>query len=190
MLTILIFVIGAISTYLLNLAIHMPSTTLFELTLTFVISVVFTILINALVAIVVCKLLPNKYFKDGYKFFAPSKLEIIFYQKLQIRRWKDKTLELGILNGFQKKRIKEFSENYIDKFILESNKGYLTHLTSILIPIPFLFILPSKYWLSCALPIAIINFIINFLSLAILRYNIPKLKSAKKFSLRKNQTEI
>lgn len=99
--------------------------------------------------------------------------------------WKDDILELGALNGFRKNKIvNPSSPEYIQKFILENNKGFLTHFLSIFIAIIPLFALPQNLWLSILLPVALTNFILNFMPLAALRYNIPRLQTALRFAAR------
>jgi hypothetical protein len=52
----------------------------------------------------ICNKIPEKWLKDK-KFFNVSKREQKFYEKLGIRAWKDKVLELGGLGGFSKSKI-------------------------------------------------------------------------------------
>lgn len=144
------------------------------------------VIINGVIAIVVCKWLPDKYFSSKLKFYHPSKKECKFYQLIGIKNWKDKTAELGFLNGFRKnKLLQPNNPEYYQKFILESNKGFITHLLGMIIGAVSIFILPPIYQIPIGLPIIITNFLINFLALAILRYNIPRLEAAFKFSQRK-----
>lgn len=127
-------------------------------------------------------LMPNSWFKIDNKFYNVSDKERKFYEKIKIRRWKDKVWELGGLGGFSKKSLQANPDKeYFEKFLIESNKGVLTHIIGcfigfLLIPI----YLPLSCILSVSLPIAIVNFILNLPSLFILRYNTPKLLVAYK----------
>jgi hypothetical protein len=103
------------------------------------------------------------------------------YNKLKVRRWKDKVWELGGLGGFSKKRIQAPNDTaYVEKFIIECNKGVLTHRLSY--PIGFLAMLtvPGVCAISIALPVAIVNVFLNILPTLALRYNTPKLHAMLK----------
>jgi len=143
------------------------------------------IAINGVIAIICCKLLPNKCFNPKFKIFQPSKKECRIYEKLGIKKWKDKTAEYGRLNNFSKNKINEPNNpEYIKRFILENNKGFLTHLLGAFISIPAIFIMPAKFWLPMALPIALTSILLNVIPLMILRYNMPRLNVLLKFAER------
>jgi len=136
------------------------------------------ILINGLVAAICCKLMPDKWFTYKNKFFKAGKKETRFYEKLGIKKWKDKTIELGILNNLIKNKIETMdSPEYIEKFIVENNKGFFEHSVSIVASILAIFIMPKRFWLPMALPIALTSVIINGMAVMILRYNMPRLQT-------------
>jgi hypothetical protein len=94
-----------------------------------------------------------------------------------VRRWKDKVWELGGLGGFSKKSLKEpTNPKYIEKFIIECNKGVVTHRLSY--PIGFLAMLTvdGLCAFTIALPIAVVNVFLNVLPTLVLRYNTPLLQ--------------
>ena len=66
---------------------------------------VFEFAIDGLFAIIVNKM-PNKWFGVYNKHFQVSKKTTRFYEKLKIKKWKDKVWELGGLGGFRKNKIK------------------------------------------------------------------------------------
>lgn len=146
-------------------------------------SILGMIAINGIIAIIFCKWLPKKWFAGEKKLFNPSKKECKFYEKLGIKKWKDLNIDLGKLNGFKKDKV-ENSPEHIERFILENNMGFVEHLVSAIVSIFALFILPMKFWLPMALPIVVTSFILNVLPIMILRYNMPRLKTMLKFSLR------
>lgn len=127
-------------------------------------------------------LMPKKWFKFDNKFYNVSDKERKFYEKIKIRKWKDKVWELGGLGGFSKKSLQSNPDKeYFERFLIESNKGVMTHILGcfvgfLLIPI----YLPFSCILSVSLPIAIVNLVLNLPSLFILRYNTPKLMVAYK----------
>lgn len=133
-------------------------------------------------------LMPNKWFEIDNKFYSVSSKERKFYEKIKIRKWKDKVWELGSLGGFSKKNLKSSSDiNYIKRFIIESNKGVLTHIIGCFVGFTALIFFPFECILSLTLPICIINFIMNLPSLFILRYNTPKLHAGYKRLCRNEQ---
>ena len=145
--------------------------------------------LDGIVAIIVNKL-PDSLFGIDNPHFEVSKKEINIYKRLRIRQWKDKVWELGGLGGFSKKNLKEpKNPEYIERFIVESNKGVATHRLSY--PIGFLAMLTvkgkAKY--TIALPIALVNLFLNVLPTMVLRYNTPMLKSLLKRLKRNNSRE-
>lgn len=125
--------------------------------------------------------LPDKMFYPDKKIMQVTKKEQKFYDKLKIKKWKDKVWELGALGGFRKNKVKDpNSPEYILKFITEAGKGMLGHIFNITFSWLVIFVLPLKYALRIGLPIAIVGIVLNLLPTLILRYNIPKLKIAYK----------
>lgn len=132
--------------------------------------------LDGIIAIIINKM-PDKLFGAENPLYNVSEAEKTFYKKLKVRSWKDKVWELGGLGGFSKKNLSNpSSPEYIEKFIIECNKGVLTHRLSYPIGfLPMLFI-PNVCAISIALPVAAVNLFLNILPTIILRYNTPKLK--------------
>ena len=140
------------------------------------ITTIFQFLVDGIFAIIINKL-PDKWFNMNNKLFHVSKKSQEFYEKLKIRKWKDKVWELGGLGGFRKNKLNQPNNpEYIEQFIIESNKGILTHRLGYFLGFLGIFIFPLKYALGIGIPVAIVNLILNTLPVMILRYNIPKLK--------------
>ncbi len=185
MISLIIFFAGVFIIYPLNIYVFWDEISVLKISWIFPTAVIGMILVNAIVAIICTKVLPDKWFIKENKFFSASKKETLFYDKLKIKKWKDKTLELGALNHFKKDKIHSTSDPaYVEKFIIENNKGFLDHFVSIFAGFAAIFIMPKKFWLPMALPIAITSFLINLLSVVILRYNMPRLRVLLKFAQR------
>lgn len=185
MISIIIFIIGVIVTYSTSIIVLNDSMAWWSISLIALLAIVGMIAINGFVAIVCCKILPKKCFNSNFKFFKVSKKEFRFYEKLGVKKWKDKTIELGKLNGFRKNKMTDPNNpEYIQRFIVENNMGFLTHFISLIMSGLAIFIMPMKFWLPMALPIAITSFILNVIPIAILRYNIPRLQILLKYSQR------
>lgn len=140
---------------------------------------------DGLIAIIINKM-PDKLFSVNNPLYTVSETEKKLYKKLKVRNWKDKVWELGGLGGFSKKNlVNPNSPEYIEKFIVECNKGVLTHRLSY--PIGFLpmLLIPNVCAFSIAFPVAVVNLFLNILPTLALRYNTPKLKMILKRMERK-----
>ncbi len=147
-------------------------------------------ILDGLVAIIINKL-PDRFFGVENRLYCVSEAEKQLYKKLKVRSWKDQVWELGGLGGFSKKSlIDPSSPEYIEKFIIECNKGVMTHRLSYPIGfLPMLFI-PNICAFSVALPVAVVNLFLNILPTLVLRYNTPKLQLLLKRMQRRNRKDI
>lgn len=136
--------------------------------------------LDGFIAIIINKI-SDRFFGVNNPLYNVSEFERKLYKKLKVRTWKDKLWELGGLGGFSKKNLATpNSPEYIEKFIIECNKGVLTHRLSY--PIGFLpmLLIPNVCAYSIALPIAVVNLFLNILPTLALRYNTPKLHAMLK----------
>lgn len=136
--------------------------------------------LDGLIAIIINKM-PDRLFGVENRLYQVSQAEKRLYKRLKVRSWKDKVWELGGLGGFSKKNLRNpNSQEYIEQFIVECNKGVLTHRLSY--PIGFLPMLffPNVCAFTIALPVAIVNIYLNILPTLVLRYNTPKLQAVLK----------
>lgn len=125
--------------------------------------------------------MPNRWFGVNNPLYHVSEWEKRLYKKLRVKFWKDKVWELGGIGGFSKKHCKEPSNpEYIERFIIECNKGVLTHRLSY--PAGFLAMLTLSGLpvFTVALPVAVVNIYLNVLPTLALRYNTPKLQAILK----------
>ena len=146
--------------------------------------------LDGLIAIIINKM-PDKLFGTENPLYNVSEFEKTLYKKIKVRSWKDKVWELGGLCGFSKKNLANpSSPEYIERFIIECNKGVLTHRLSYPIGfLPMLFI-PNVCAFSIALPVAVVNLFLNILPTLVLRYNIPKLQMILKRMNRKSKAIV
>lgn len=133
--------------------------------------------LDGLIAIAINKM-PDRWFGVSNRLYHVTQKEKALYKKLKVRFWKDKIWELGGLGGFSKKELKEpDNPKYIEKFIIECNKGVLTHRLSYPIGFLAMLTLSDVCIFTIALPIAIVNLFLNILPTMALRYNTPMLKA-------------
>ena len=133
--------------------------------------------IDGLAAIVINKM-PDSWFSVDNPAYKVSDVEKRLYKKLRVRLWKDKVWELGGLGGFSKKNLVDpGNPRYVERFIIECNKGVLTHRLAY--PLGFLVMLTvdERCALTIGLPVAIVNLFLNVLPTLALRYNTPKLQN-------------
>lgn len=148
-------------------------------------SIAAVLIIDALTATLVRWILPKKWFGKDVKIFDASKKRCKFYEKLGIKKWKDKIPELGSLTGFRKNKILDPKNNeFIERFIVESHYGIGVHLIGMVSGFLIIFIFPLEYWYCFGLPVGVVNLGYNLLSFMILRYNLPKLKTLYKYNAR------
>lgn len=149
-------------------------------------AVVIVMLLDGLTA-TVCRLLPEKCANADKKIFIVSAKEKKFYEKLKIRKWKDKIPEIGQFTGFRKNKIADpKSVEYLDRFLLEICYGELGHITSVFTSfLLLLFFFLSPLWWAIAIPVAFVSALMNLPSLFILRYNSYKLRILRASNLKK-----
>ena len=134
-------------------------------------------ILDGLIAIAINKM-PDGWFGVNNRLYYVTQKERTLYKKLKVRLWKDKIWELGGLGGFSKKELKEpDNPKYIEKFIIECNKGVLTHRLSYPIGFLAMLTLSGVCAITIALPVAIVNLFLNILPTMALRYNAPMLKA-------------
>ena len=134
------------------------------------------ILIDGITA-AVCRVLPKRCVPADCKLFLVTLKEKTFYEKLHIRKWKDKIPEIGHFTGFRKNKIDNpKSPAYLERFLLEIRYGQVGHLVSCLsgFLVMLLGIFPWIGW-TVTLPIALVNVFLNVLPICVLRYNGYKL---------------
>ena len=183
---IYIFII-ALSALIICTAVTLSYGTNFFITLGFTaLAVGLVVAVDGITA-AICRALPSACVNEKHKIFSVGKKEKNFYEKIGIRKWKDKVPELGHLTGFRKNRINEPPNlQYVERFLLESRYGEIGHMvscfTSFLI---LLFFWLTETWLAISIPVATVSLLLNLPSLFILRYNSYKLEILRKSLLKK-----
>lgn len=160
---------------LLNILFNKFELSTLYIILAAVLGAIAVIAIDGVFAFIIRRL-PEKWFSYDKKIWNVSKTECNFYEKLGIKLWKDKILELGVFTSFSKKTIANpDSKEYMERFILESNYGAIIHIANAIFGFLVIFCFPLKLIFCFGLPISIVNGILSLLPYMILRYNIPRL---------------
>ena len=140
------------------------------------ISLAVLLLIDTVCALFVRYCLPKKAFNPFLKIYKVAKGERKFYEKIGVRKWKDRIPEAGqLFANFGKSEILDTSNNeYIYKFMSETIYAELMHWLSALISV-FIIFIDLSIALYVALPLIVGNVILNILPVIVQRYNRPKL---------------
>ena len=140
------------------------------------ISLAVLLAIDAVCALFVRYCLPKKAFNPFLKLYKVAKGERKFYEKIGVRKWKDRIPEAGqLFANFGKSEILDTSNNeYIYKFMSETIYAELMHWLSALISV-FIIFIDLSIALYVALPLIVGNVILNILPVIVQRYNRPKL---------------
>ncbi len=137
----------------------------------------------------VCRLLPEKTVNVNAKRFIVSAKEKRFYEKLKIRKWKERIPEIGHLTGFRKNKIVDpKSIEYLDRFLLEICYGERGHFYSLftsflLVPLSPL----HPLFLPVSISVAVVAVALNIPSIMTLRYNSYKLRILRANVLKKQR---
>jgi len=135
----------------------------------------------------IARSLPKRFANDDLKIYKVSAKEKNFYEKIKIRRWKDKIPEIGHMTGFRKNKIEDPNNiEYIDRFLLEICYGEIGHTLSVFTSyLLLLFFFIHETFIFIALPVAFVSSVLNILPILVLRYNFYKLKIVKTVLLKK-----
>ncbi|MBQ9785003.1 MAG: hypothetical protein IJW29_05840 [Clostridia bacterium] len=145
------------------------------------------ILVDGLFAAIARRCLPEKWFAPLSRAFSVPKWEKDLYRKTKINVWKKHVPEWGCFTGFHKDQLRDPNDSaYIGRFLLESNYGVAGHVLGSCLGFLIL-LLPFLRPLSMALPIAIVNFVLNMLPTLILRFNTPALRRLYSRNLAREQ---
>lgn len=190
---IIAIVVGNILIGLVNGLIGLPGySTPVALLVCLGVSVLFTVLEFGLDALIawLTRLLPEKAVDPFRKIYRVAKWEKKVYKKLGIVKWKDKIPEAGgLLAKFQKKKVLDFHDNaYIMTFMRESVYAEVMHVISAVagLAVPALCalrllwpdVIPQVHWcVRIALPVALVNFVLQVLPVMVQRYVRPQLMS-------------
>ncbi len=135
----------------------------------------------------VCRLLPKRCANHEKNIFQVSAKEKRFYEKLKIRKWKDRIPEIGQFTGFRKNKLENpNSLEYVDRFLMEICYGQIGHAVSVFTSFLILLFYPLyDLWLAVAIPVAIVSALLNLPSFMVLRYNSYKLRVLRKSLVKK-----
>jgi glycosyl-4,4'-diaponeurosporenoate acyltransferase len=125
-----------------------------------------------------CLNLPNRFYSPDSFFFRAHRFENsgrIYDRIFHVSRWKHLLPDGGMVwkkRGFKKKKLDSFSEESLNRFLVESARGELTHWLAIF---PFwvfwLFTPPVVPWIML-----VYSLLVNVPCIIAQRYNRPRVK--------------
>ena len=129
-------------------------------------------------AALICLYLPDRYFSPDSYFFRTHRFEKegrIYDHIFRVSRWKHLLPDGGAIlkkRGFKKKKLEGHSKEYLNRFLVESARGELTHWLAIL---PFwifgFFTPPQVIWYMLVYAL-----LVNLPCIIAQRYNRPRIK--------------
>lgn len=123
------------------------------------------------IAASVCHALQKKHFHPDGKYFIVSVAERRRLEKLGIKRLKKLVPDLGGIVKFPKGKILEpGSKEYVYLYLKESCSGEAGHIAGMILGFLIMLIFP-RFWFCIGLPVAIVNLVLSFLPVLVLRYN-------------------
>lgn len=160
------------------------SAAFFSLFLTTLFGILAVIAVDGVFAFLIRRL-PEKWFAPTKPAFTVKEGEARFYRRIRLAKWKKFVPELGCFTGFHKDKLADSkSSAYLGRFLLESNYGVAGHIAGAVLG--FLILIPRVLRpRTVALPVAIVNCILNLMPTAILRANTPALRRLYARSLAK-----
>ena len=142
--------------------------------------------LDAISALVLRRLTPEKWYLPQKKIFEVTKRERDFYNKLKIKAWKDLVPEWGGFTNFHKDRLEHQSDKeYLNRFLIEANYGVVIHLFNAIFGFLIAFI-PLCSSPSIWLPVFAVNLVLSLLPVFILRHTSYTLLRLYKRSLNKD----
>ena len=138
--------------------------------LSVIIATVAIFALDGILALIIRRLTPEKWYDPAKNLFAVSKKERNFYNKLKIKVWKDIVPEWGGFTNFHKDKLDNTSNaSYLRRFLIESNYGVVIHLANAFLGFLIAFI-PFCNSPAVWVPVFAVNFILSLMPVAILRH--------------------
>lgn len=129
-------------------------------------------------AALICLNLPDRFFNPDGWFFKSHKFEKqgqIYQSFFLVNRWKHLLPDGGAAwggKGFEKKKLRNRSQDYLQEFLMESARGEMTHWLAILPFWVFGFFTPfNTIWMMLAY-----SLVANLPCIIVQRYNRPRIQ--------------
>ena len=136
----------------------------------------YVLVVLGVVALLMRIFIPRRFWNANKKMFYVSKKEIDFYNKLEIKKWKERVPEMGCSSGFPKNEIKSLEKDYLWRFLQENCYAEFMHYVVAILGFTVVFFLEGFDFIF-ATPILLANVILNIIPSIIQRYNRVKLKN-------------
>ncbi len=163
---IILISIGVLGITSVNLIGSFQISVVFDVFLIICIATLPSILISILLRVV-----PKGFFNPDRRIFHVFKFEKILYEKLRIKRWKEKIPELGRLSHFPKDKIYDpRNPEYLRVFLQENCFAEFLHISCIIWGFVSLLFVPEQYLFSAGIPVVVINLMLHLLPIVVQRH--------------------
>lgn len=188
------YIVSILSAVLLiitgNLIFNVYELSVLYIILATVIGTIAVIAVGGLFAFIIRRM-PEKWFSYKKRIFQVPECERKYYKFIRVKKWKDKVLELGQFTNFSKKEVKEKNNNeYIERFILECNYGFIIHIVDMIMGFLIIFMFKFEYIFMFPIPIACVSMVLHYLPMCVLRYNVPKLIMLHERNVREQERKL
>lgn len=138
-------------------------------------------------SVIVCLNLPDSFFAPDIFLFRSHSFEkdgLIYNRIFRVRRWKHLLPDGGMVwkkRGFKKKKLDNFSEETLKKFLVESARGEMAHWLAILPFWVFWFFTPPLVpWVMLVYALSV-----NIPCIIVQRYNRPRVERLLKSKIKR-----
>ncbi len=172
MLYLIVILVSVLLTTAINLAFLIPHSANVAMTmlLNVTLAAIAVIALDGIIALIIRRLTPSKWYSHEKRIFKVTKKERNFYQKIKIKHWKDSVPELGCFTGFHKNDLRSTNDEvYLSRFIIEANYGVVIHIANAILGFLIMF-LPFCSSMGIWIPVFAVNFILSILPVFVLRY--------------------
>lgn len=150
---------------------------------------IYVLLLLGVVSLLMRLIIPTNFWIKKRKCFKVWRKEKTFYDRIKIKKWKDKIPEMGKIAGFPKDSIRSMDCSYLQKFIAETCFAEWMHFIVGVVGFTALCFCPIHDYVF-VVPILIVNFILHLLPCMIQRYNRLRLTEVVNRLSCKNRTEV
>ncbi len=123
--------------------------------------IVFLVVLNGISALITTRLFPLKRININSKLFTIFSCEKQIYEKLGVRKFKDRIPEIGgAISGFSKSSFTGTDVDYLERFIKETIISELVHFVEIIVCL-LVFVFFNEYVLNFVWPLFLLNTYFN-----------------------------
>ena len=149
----------------------------------------YVIFILAFLSVALRFVFPKRWLNYQNRYFKIRDDEPEKFQKLKVKKWKDKVPEMGCAGGFAKDKLKSLDQNYLAKFLKETCFAEILHNLAAIFGFTVLFFFPIKHYYF-VLPMLFVNVFLHLLPCLIQRQTRYRLSKVYEFQKSKEDGDL